>query len=293
MYSWNYVEQTPAEQFVNKMIDNVKQLRNQGERIRDVSSNKKKSNTANIQQQLYKLGYFGDIDFNKAVDGIWGKKTEVAYQKALADGYENNNYKLVKSKKSKKSKKSVNRSYPYNQGPDPKNYNIQPLSEFISDIPNEIKTNPVTLWLQDIITHPFRKVNKNYKAKVYTEKDFPQRKLKLMDEIVKNKVDYNNLNPGDTVYTSFSGYDYSPHYSDPLSADTGTLVFDNKSSLGVSLGGASVKAYNGGYEITDKYDFMEKYPKGFSLYALARTLSSLFGSLEKENIPKYTFKIKR
>lgn len=45
------------------------------------------SKAAAIQQQLYELGYFGKGAKKSEIDGLWGKRTEAAYQKALKDGY--------------------------------------------------------------------------------------------------------------------------------------------------------------------------------------------------------------
>ena len=44
-----------------------------------------------LQDELYKQGYFGDIPYEKAVDGVWGKATQDAYSRSrLKQDKENN-----------------------------------------------------------------------------------------------------------------------------------------------------------------------------------------------------------
>ena len=40
------------------------------------------NNIARVQDKLYREGYFGDMPYEKAVDGIWGKATQDAYSKS-------------------------------------------------------------------------------------------------------------------------------------------------------------------------------------------------------------------
>lgn len=208
-----------------------------------------------------------------------------------------NRYK--KDEKDKKKTSSVaDENSPFIDDTFNPKYNQQ-REEILRYLPAEIATNPAILWVKDISTHPFRKILENSGIKSageYTERDIPDRKLKALDEIVRSKVDYDAIAPGDTVDFSFTGYDYSPHYANPVGGLSKLMqqMFDTKSSLGVTIGGASGRAWNGGYEINDVYDFNNKVqPSGWSPYAIARRMSSTLGSTEDENIPKFTFKIRR
>jgi len=49
----------------------------------------------NLQEQLYNLGFF-DTDYYHAVDGIIGKKTKAAIDKAFKNGYIVKDNKLAK-----------------------------------------------------------------------------------------------------------------------------------------------------------------------------------------------------
>jgi len=61
---------------------------------------------ANMQDQLYRIGAFGQIAYNKAVDGIVGKKTNEALQKAEEMGYKWNEAKGKLEKSSNNSLKT-------------------------------------------------------------------------------------------------------------------------------------------------------------------------------------------
>lgn len=52
---------------------------------------KDNSDVLAMQEKLYNDGYYGDIDYNKAVDGIWGKASQDAYKKFISD---NSSFKL-------------------------------------------------------------------------------------------------------------------------------------------------------------------------------------------------------
>lgn len=99
---WNGNNENPAEQWAKAKLNGIKVMSDIAtkeaiteKRKRQVSTSDRRRNVANIQSELYKLGYFGEISSDKAIDGIWGRKTEAAYQKALKEGYTSDGYRLI------------------------------------------------------------------------------------------------------------------------------------------------------------------------------------------------------
>lgn len=72
-----------AKGFTEKVVSGFKEPT---ERRRAITAKaRKRTNSLNdvvrIQDELYRQGYFGNLDYNKAVDGVWGKATQDAYNK--------------------------------------------------------------------------------------------------------------------------------------------------------------------------------------------------------------------
>ena len=165
---------------------------------------------------------------------------------------------------------------------------------------SEITTNPAVMQLDDAVRKARRNIGSYVLRKIgidkpfevdpyiYNENDFPESKLNVIDEVVRNKLRNRTITPGDTIRFSVAGEDYDDSYLDP-NKDYGLKykVFDDKGALSRSLGGFSVKAYldNKGdtiYNATDIYDFDPKVnPKGDTWYEKARRFANDFNSLEE------------
>lgn len=88
-----------GKDLTNKAVTSVRESkqradqRNKHLHTAEANARKKHSmlnNVARIQDNLWKQGYFGDIAYEKAVDGRWGKMTQDAYNKSKLGKKSNN-----------------------------------------------------------------------------------------------------------------------------------------------------------------------------------------------------------
>lgn len=252
--------------------------------ISNIQNGKADYNTAKLQMDLMDKGYLKGRFYNN-VNGIWGNNTQAAFDRYALDASADL-YKLIK--------------------------NSNPPSYTIGDIGKELLTNPASTMIKDAIWTKFRRTFPNfvqkYKLKpTVTESQFPHYKLKILDNTIKNKLTYNDVQRmvrGDTIRFGIKGGDYDPTYSADgvLNSTLLTKMFHPVSSLGKTIGGASVAVDKNGYTITDIYDFNPniatlspiEYFKQKQPYLAARSLANKINALETEpNDYKTHFTIKR
>lgn len=80
-----------GKDLTNKAVTSVRESKQRADQrnkhLRTAEANARKkhgmlNDVARIQDNLWKQGYFGDIAYEKAVDGKWGKMTQAAYDKS-------------------------------------------------------------------------------------------------------------------------------------------------------------------------------------------------------------------
>lgn len=103
-YKWQASKQQQAAQdYARQVVQRVHEISEDLDKSRanlNKTSNKYKiprdnSDIVNLQKDLFNKGYYGNISYSKAIDGIWGNMTENAYRKATNDGYVREHGKLV------------------------------------------------------------------------------------------------------------------------------------------------------------------------------------------------------
>jgi len=165
------------------------------------------------------------------------------------------------------------------------------LRTLANNIRKEFVTNPATMAIDDAVRNlTVRQIDKRLGVNTlgnttYTENDFPERKLRVLDDVAKKLVGDKRLGVGDTLYHNFAGEDYDDTY---LSGTKNSSFFDklfkSNVSLGKTIGGGQMKIYNNGYDVTDIYDFDPKVrPNINGLYPLVRNVANYTNALETES----------
>lgn len=157
-------------------------------------------------------------------------------------------------------------------------------------IRKEIVTNPAMMAIDDAIRNlTIRQLDKRLGINTlgnitYTENDFPERKLNILDSIAKSIVGNRKLSVGDTLRYNFAGQDYDDTYlSGTKNSSVIDKLFNSNVSLGKSIGGGQMTIYNNGYDVTDVYDFDPNVkPKINGLYPLIRRLANYTNASEKD-----------
>lgn len=167
-------------------------------------------------------------------------------------------------------------------------------------IRKEIVTNPATMAIDDAIRNlTIRQLDKRLGINTlgnttYTENDFPERKLNVLDSIATSVVGDRKLGIGDTLIHNFAGEDYDDTYlSGTKNSSFIDKLFDSRVSLGKSIGGGQMKIYNNGYEVTDIYDFDPNVkPKVTGLYPLIRRIANYTNASENDKNNKHKNKVR-
>lgn len=171
------------------------------------------------------------------------------------------------------------------------------LNKVVKRVKQEIITNPATMAIDDALrNNTVRPIAKRFGLtslghRTYTEEDFPERKLRVLDSIAKSIVGNRKLSVGDTLRHNFAGQDYDDTYlSGTKNSSFKDKLFNSNVSLGKSIGSGQMTIYNNGYDVTDVYDFDPNVkPKINGLYPLVRRLANYTNASEKD---KDTYKNK-
>lgn len=174
------------------------------------------------------------------------------------------------------------------------------IDNFVNRIKQEITTNPATMAIDDAVrnntTRPIAKYLglKSLGHRTYTEKDFPERKLRILDSVAKAIVGNRLLHVGDTLRYNFAGEDYDDTYlSGKRKSSFLDKLFKSNVSLGKTIGGGQMTIYNNGYDVTDVYDFDPNVrPKINGLYPLIRNVANYTNASEAEKDNTYKNKIR-
>ncbi len=144
------------------------------------------------------------------------------------------------------------------------------------------------------------------KGALYTEQDFTDSQLAVIDEQVRYLKRHSNkinpfhfiANPNDTVYLGSDAKTlypalYGRNYAVP---DLSDKLINPVGQVETILGDYGIKVYKSGYEVFDTYDFNvgQGHYKRMSPYAFARLVAGLYGHKNTDDDEgKIKFSIKR
>lgn len=98
---------------IDKRIDTKNKIHSKVLEKKGMVAASEASRITELQQQLYDKGFFGNIDYKKAVDGHDGRMTQAALKKAQEAGYTYKNGQLIAPKKKQSQQ---NQGQPYMMG---------------------------------------------------------------------------------------------------------------------------------------------------------------------------------
>ena len=161
---------------------------------------------------------------------------------------------------------------------------------------NYFTSSPAYYLARDIVGNKL-----GIKGKTYTEKDFTDAQLKVIDDQVHYKIrstprlleminnDYFNQHPNDTITFGIGANTlYPAMYGRPYGRNKDLLgkMFSPIGQVESTLGDYGVKLFKDGYEVYDTYDFNQgqgNYKGSHSLYALTRRFAGKHGHKDTDD----------
>lgn len=299
---------------IDKRIDTKNKIHSKALEKKGMVAASEASRITKLQQQLYDKGFFGNMDYKKAVDGYDGRMTQAALKKAQEAGYTYENGQLVTPKKKQSQQ---NQGQPYMMG---SVWGISPQANKsikIDEAQRSLTPRQYTAaqnTVIDLIDAPVKRgiaklfgvdvAEKVLPKKVYNENHLSEELYTWLQDAVDKKWSpeerkkYFEENPNAQVNKGWYGRvnkdikesDYQKYYG---TAYTGPMKYGFKETMfggGLpqaqgTLGSFNIVYTKDGAYVKDDWDFGVGKPFNTnSLMGIIRSAAEKYGSQENDNL---------